>query len=612
MPGASAKGIKAGQAFVRLFADDGPLRAALAKARAYLEKWGKGLSTIGAGILAAGTAAGAALFAAAKSFSDSGDALAKMAGRTGVGVEALGELKHAADLSGTSIDDVEAALRKQSRTVTDAANGSSAATDALAELGITAADIASMSPEETFLAIADGLAAIEDPARRAAMAQEVWGRSATSLLPLIAGGAAGIREMREEARALGLVMSQDDATAAEALNDAMGRVTSTLARVVNVIGAAVAPVLTAIADKAAVIIAQGIAWIDTNRGLVVGIAAAAAAAVALGGALVGLGTALTVAGAALGVVSAGIGLLVSPWALIAGGVIGVVFALERFTGVVSTLLSAAAPRFAELRDVAGRSFAAIAAALSAGNIQGAAEVLWSSLKLAWVAGTVELRTIWEGSLNSLLEAFAYIWVAARKAFGDFISSIIGAWDNATSYLAKRMTELSQVFQLAWSQITGDEAGAAAIRDQVSGAVSAIEDARQKSEADRKAADAARAESLRREFGGIVDVLDAATAAKIQQAQRELDAARAELDAAIAASGTTAAEAAEASAGAAARVAASSESVTSGPQVGGTFSAANLSRILGRTGNEQQRTASATERTALLLERIDGRPGAVFG
>ena len=64
----------------------------------------------------------------------------------------------------------------------EAAGGSESAQQALAKLGLSAADLAGLSPDEQFKRMADGIARIEDPALRVA----VEDRGATFADPLLA------------------------------------------------------------------------------------------------------------------------------------------------------------------------------------------------------------------------------------------------------------------------------------------------------------------------------------------------------------------------------------------------------------------------------------------
>src|SRR5690606_23318108 len=104
-------------------------------------------------------AAVTALLGTAKAFSDTGDMLDKMSQRTGVSVEALSELGFAADLSGTDLETLEAGLRNMQRTLVGAAQGSSAG-EALGRLGLSAAQLAGLSPDEQFKILADHLSQV--------------------------------------------------------------------------------------------------------------------------------------------------------------------------------------------------------------------------------------------------------------------------------------------------------------------------------------------------------------------------------------------------------------------------------------------------------------------
>jgi hypothetical protein len=64
---------------------------------------------------------------------------------------------------------------------------------------------------------------MEDGAEKTARAMELFGRSGATLIPLLNQGADGIAEMRQEAHDLGLVISDETARAAEALNDDLTR-----------------------------------------------------------------------------------------------------------------------------------------------------------------------------------------------------------------------------------------------------------------------------------------------------------------------------------------------------------------------------------------------------
>ena len=95
---ANAQGIRAGEAFVELFADDSRLVKGLKKASARLKGWGESVTAAGKSMLAGGGAILGALAGSAKVFADMGSELSDMSTRTGVSVEALSELGYAAKI----------------------------------------------------------------------------------------------------------------------------------------------------------------------------------------------------------------------------------------------------------------------------------------------------------------------------------------------------------------------------------------------------------------------------------------------------------------------------------------------------------------------------------
>ena len=77
---------------------------------------------------------------------------------------------------------------------------------------------------------------------------ELFGKSGTKLLPLMAGGADGIEELQEQARRLGLTMSSEDAQAAESFGDTLSALWKVLKMGVFTIGSALAPALSDLAE----------------------------------------------------------------------------------------------------------------------------------------------------------------------------------------------------------------------------------------------------------------------------------------------------------------------------------------------------------------------------
>jgi len=291
---ASAKGIRAGKAFVELGADDSKMLAGLKKATNRLRAFGQSVGQIGQGMARISALAMAPLIAATKVFSSFGDSVAKMAKRTGLSVEALSELRFAASQSGTDLETLEGSLKRMQRTVYDAGRGLSTATDALADLGVNYTDLANLKPEEQFKLLADRVAQVEDPTTKAALAMATFGRTGTDMLPMLNLGAKGIGDLQAEARRLGLTMSGKDAKAAEQFSDKLDRMGKVAKQAVFEVGAALAPALEAV-FAAATKALQGVrAWVREQGAVIRAIFKITAVVAGLGVALMALGKVATV------------------------------------------------------------------------------------------------------------------------------------------------------------------------------------------------------------------------------------------------------------------------------------------------------------------------------
>lgn len=174
------------------------------------------------------------------------DDVAKAAQRVGLGVEAWQEYKKAVELSGAEIEDFEVGLRRMARALDDARTlGGSMALAFERLLGPDALQqLEGLGVDETFLLLADALSKVEDEMTKSALASQVFGRGGAKLLPLINQGADGINELRQQARDLGIVLSEDATKGAEEFKDRLADATDAIGGLKTSIGVALMPVLT--------------------------------------------------------------------------------------------------------------------------------------------------------------------------------------------------------------------------------------------------------------------------------------------------------------------------------------------------------------------------------
>ena len=227
-----------------------------------------GLAAIKVGTVALGatvgiiSAVGAAALALTHNYAQQADQLSKLSARTGLLLsEDLSVLRHAADQGDVSFSELEVGLRRYNDGLDRARTDGGKFRENLLRVGI-AADLVEKGLEggyDGIVAFAEGISRIEDPVSRAAAAAEVFGqRAGPKLLPILQGGAAGLKEMKDEAEALGIVLDQTSADQAAEYNDAMDELRKIISSLGITVGRALVPVLTVLARRVIPFVARAI------------------------------------------------------------------------------------------------------------------------------------------------------------------------------------------------------------------------------------------------------------------------------------------------------------------------------------------------------------------
>jgi hypothetical protein len=322
---ASSSAIRAGQAFVELFVKQDLLIKGLRAAEQAVRAFGQRLSSIGKGMAAIGGGLAMPMLGAAKMFASAGRELRDMSARTGMSVEALSELRYAAQMTGTDVESLETDLRRMQKTIGAAAGGSDEAQQALASLGTTVAELKALSPDQQFMLLASRLAEIRNPAQRTAAAIAVFGKSGTNLLPMLEGGIQRLEQLRQEARDLGLVMSTEAAEDATRLAVKLDTLWMEVKRGTSAVGSALTPILLQAGQAMIDAVKSCGDWIKGHRELVSVAFQAAAATLALGTVMATVGSILTRVAPVFGVMANGLRSIQRLAGGIAGG-IGRIFA----------------------------------------------------------------------------------------------------------------------------------------------------------------------------------------------------------------------------------------------------------------------------------------------
>ncbi|GAI46477.1 unnamed protein product, partial [marine sediment metagenome] len=243
--------------------DSTKLKNALGQAGSQVTAFTEKIGSIGKKMTIVGGIVTAAFAMIVKKTADVGDQFDKMSLRTGVSVEKLSALAHAADISGTGIDTVENSLRFLASGLKDAADGTGLAKDAFEELGISVVDSEGNLRDtvDVMKEAATKLAEMDDKTRQAALAGEIFGkRYGSQLLPMLKMGGQGIEDLMKQAEDLNLTLTDKAAKAAAAFKDEITKLTGSIAGLGRDIGNILIPHLTELAKKAVEVVKKFTAW----------------------------------------------------------------------------------------------------------------------------------------------------------------------------------------------------------------------------------------------------------------------------------------------------------------------------------------------------------------
>jgi predicted transcriptional regulator len=430
---------------------------------------GKSVIGIGAKIVVVTSVVTGFGLASAKAFASFGDDIGKMSRRLGIATKTLQEYGFAAEQSGASLATVETGVRRMQRVINDAEKGMTSASDALAQIGLNSADLAGLETEQQFEMIAAAMSKVEGASKKAAIAQEIFGRSGTMLLPMFNEGPEGLAALREEANKLGLVLSDADIAQAEALTDSINRIGRSLKAVVLRIGASVAKPLGDMLDKLAMGAARIGAFVDENREMVLLIAKWALVGTAIGAAVIGIGVALAGVGfiisgigtligfvmATIGAVITGVtaivgGLaaaftfLISPIGLVAVGVTAAIAALVSLSGAGETLGDA----FSGIGGRVMESVERIKLAFQSGGIKAAVQQVATEVSLIWQIAVTRIKLAWA----QIVDFVKRIAEEASRAVIGTITASIKAIATAVDELGKMVSSLINQYASVYDSI----------------------------------------------------------------------------------------------------------------------------------------------------------------
>ncbi len=235
--------------------------AGVRRAASNVGEAGANLGRAFAPVAAVGAAVGVFAGKAVNDFLNTSGALQDMSDRLGVSAEKLQEWQYVAEKGGVSSEDLQGSMEKLNKSLFAASSGKGDQAELFKKLGISVKDAngnlrnaADVMPE-----LADAFKKNENATVRTAMAQTLMGKSGAGMIGTLSQGSEAIKKQQDEARKLGLILSDSSVAAGDAFSDeTLGKFKSQLGGLVNMIGSKLVPVLTPLIEKMS-------AWLSDNQ-----------------------------------------------------------------------------------------------------------------------------------------------------------------------------------------------------------------------------------------------------------------------------------------------------------------------------------------------------------
>ena len=173
------------------------------------------------------------------------DEILTLSSKTGIATDKLQELSYMSGLVDVDVSTVAGSMKKLTKSMDSAKDGTGSAAEAFQTLGISVTDIngSLRDNEDVFFDAIDALGKMENETERDALAMQLFGKSATDLNPMIEAGSDALRGFAEEAHEMGYVLDGDALQSLSKVQDQFDRFSKQMESVKVQIASGVAPAI---------------------------------------------------------------------------------------------------------------------------------------------------------------------------------------------------------------------------------------------------------------------------------------------------------------------------------------------------------------------------------
>ncbi|MFO0806031.1 MAG: hypothetical protein U0791_23240 [Gemmataceae bacterium] len=442
--GGGAGAIRAGRAFVELFAEDSKLQRVLAAWKGRLLSFAGFAVKLGSGLLAGGGALLAPLTTAIGTLQD----LAKqgsIANAFGLTAEEFTGIAGVAKSAGEDTREFIESLVTLGKVASEGAAGKGqVATDFFKELNLNAAEFAALRPDKQFFKFFEAVRTVEDPLRRVRLLMVAFGEDGGKyLLPLLDKSDAQLREM-----ARGFAVSSDAVASATQASLAYAEASALLSRTwQGFVVAVAAPLAKAITLLSSLLVPLN-EFITENAALVAGIVGLTAIMLGAGAAFIAFGGMLAISAYAIGGFAAGLAGLTAAWAIAKALFLAIISPVGLVVIAVTALVAALAFLWSTTEDGQGAiaqikagigelgvAIKGIAKAFEVGDLALAGKIAFTALRLEFA----KMLGWWQDRWNAFKGFFVDGWHDAVKLLSLELS-------GAAEWMEKLFVDIGQAIR----------------------------------------------------------------------------------------------------------------------------------------------------------------------
>jgi hypothetical protein len=176
------------------------------------------------------------------------DRIDKMSAKVGLSRESFQKWDYVMSQNGISIDSMQGSMAKLTNVIDDAKKGNKTAISTFDRLGVSIEDMQGKSKDEIFDMMIAKLQGVTDETERAAIANDIFGRSGSELAPLLNAGADATERLKQKAYDLGLILSDETIDAGVVFSDTVDDMKRSVGAIATQIGVEVMPIVQKLLD----------------------------------------------------------------------------------------------------------------------------------------------------------------------------------------------------------------------------------------------------------------------------------------------------------------------------------------------------------------------------